>query len=85
MFTPTTRNAFSNNFDDDYDNDSSQISSTISTTSVSNFSQQADESNSLLVHTINELKWLSISDNIQPSITLNETDYQILLDTVSYH
>lgn len=55
-----------------------------SPTSVVDFPQLPNESNSTLLHDISEIKWLSVSNNTQPSITLNATDYQVLLNTVSY-
>jgi len=49
-------------------------------------SQKVDYANSTLLHDINEITWLNLSNTTQPSITLNETNsvYQVLLNTVSF-
>jgi hypothetical protein len=46
-------------------------------------SQKVDYANSTLLHDINEITWLNLSNTMQPSITLNETNsvYQVLLNT----
>lgn len=88
------KNTFPHYFED-YEDDLNQYafpkyephpsSISMDSSTVSYLPQQIDQSNSSLVYNISELKWLNISDNIQPSITLNETNYQILLNTVSYY
>lgn len=47
--------------------------------------QQFDNLNSTLLHDITKLTWLNVSNNTQPSITLNTTNtvYQVLLNSVS--
>lgn len=63
------------------------LTSSISPTSVVDSpTQSLDKSNSTLLHDISDLAWLSISNETQPSITLNETNtpYQVLLNTVSF-
>lgn len=41
--------------------------------------------NTTMLHDVNELTWLNVSNSTQPSITLNATNttYQILMNTVS--
>lgn len=56
----------------------------VSPISVVDFPQPLDQSNSTLLHNISEINWLSVSNDTQTSITLNATDYQVLLNTVSY-
>lgn len=47
--------------------------------------QQFYNLNSTLLHDITKLTWLNVSNNTQPSITLNATNtvYQVLLNSVS--
>lgn len=49
------------------------------------FYQNSNDLNSTMLHKINELSWLNISNGVQPSITINTTNsvYQISLNTVS--
>lgn len=49
------------------------------------FFQNSDDLNSTLLHKINELSWLNISNSVQPYITINTTNsvYRISLNTVS--
>lgn len=58
--------------------------STTSPTSVLDSPQPPDHSNTTLLHDLSEIKWLSVSNSTQPSITLNVTNYQVLLNTVSF-
>lgn len=63
----------------------SEIMDLSTTAPTLNSDQQSDDFNSTLLYNITELTWLNVSNNTQPSITLNTTNtvYQVLLNSVS--